>query len=58
MDWHEFDIDDAEKALGNATVRVALAGGASPHFHAQIAELETVIDWYHRFNDLDLDLLA
>jgi hypothetical protein len=58
MEWHEFDIEDAEKALANAAHRVALAGGARPHFRAQIAELETVIDWFHRFNDLELDLLV
>ena len=63
MEWHEFDIEDAEKALANAAHRVAvqrrLGNGPARHqFAAQINELETVIDWYHRFNDLDLDLLA
>ena len=58
MEWHEFDIDDAEKALANAAHRVAVHGPAQHQFADQMNELETVIDWYHRFNDLDLDLLA
>jgi len=57
MEWHEFDIEDAEKALANAT-QMSEHGPARHQLAAKIKELETVIDWYYRFNDLDLDLLV
>ena len=59
MEWHEFDIDDAECTLQNAQGRVARADGpVRPEYTAKITELEMVIDWYHRFAELDLALLA
>lgn len=58
MEWNEFDIDEAEEALATAHHRVAMYGPARPEYAARIKELEMVVDWFHQFENLELDLLT
>ena len=58
--WEEFDIEVAEEIHQKALRQVAKHGlslHAARPAAAQIKELETVMDWYYRFQDLDLTLL-
>lgn len=55
--WEQFDIEVAEEIHQEALRQVAKHGPAKPVYAAQIKELETVMDWYYRFQDLDLTLL-
>jgi hypothetical protein len=51
MDWHEFDVERAEVIHQRVVRQVAMPDPA------RLADLETALDWYHRFSDLDLSLL-
>lgn len=64
MGWHEFDIEVAEDKLQRAAKRVDyLRAGGRLHkaegraLEAQHKDLETAVDWYHRFAELDLTLI-
>lgn len=60
MEWHEFDIDEAEMMLQAASAQLKAMAPSNYHYarlQADHDELETVVDWYHRFGDMELSLL-
>lgn len=63
MDWHEFDIEDAERVLESSRRAFREEYGhdhirPGSNLAIQLEDLETAIDQYHRFTDLDLSLLT
>jgi hypothetical protein len=57
MNWHEFNIDQAEEVFGNIIQRFTKSNYAAfpASLSDQATDLEAAIDMYHRFADLDLD---
>jgi hypothetical protein len=61
MDWNEFDLDRTETVLMQ-TARRLIHMAPTNHGYATLKndylELETAVDMYYRFADLELNLLA
>jgi len=55
MNWHEFDLDHAEEVFGDITLHLKKYGAFPASLSDQAKDLESAIDMYHRFADLDLD---